>query len=133
MMPQTPIQMPQAPMTPPVTPSEYPREMQAPPMAQPQAGYGYEYTDQYMEAMAQRIASRLMVMLKNQSSVPSPGQRLALAIVSLALLIPLISIVLGSYQVMAAGYAAWLITLGLICVTIMVVNIVFNAGIFTRR
>ncbi len=133
MMPQTPTQAPQAPMTSPVAPGEYPREMQAPPMAQPQAGYGYEYTDQYMEVMAQRIASRLMVMLKNQASVPSPGQRLALAIVSLALLIPLISIVLGSYQVMAAGYIVWLITLGLICVTIMVVNIVFNAGIFTRR
>ncbi len=129
MMPQTPTQVPQAPLQ---TPPGAPREMQVPPMAQPQAGYGYEYTDQYMEAMAQRLAPRLMAMLRNQASVPSPGQRLALAIVSIALMIPLIAIVTNS-AILAMGLTAWLIVVGLICVTVMVVNIVFNGGIFTRR
>jgi hypothetical protein len=126
MMPQTPAQMPQA------SQHEYQREPQAPPLTQPQAGYGYEYTDQYMEAMAQRLAPRLVTILRNQASVPSPGQRLALAIVSIALMIPLISIV-TSNAILAMGLTAWLIVAGLICVTVMVVNIVFNGGIFTRR
>ncbi len=126
MMPQTPAQMPQA------SQHEYQREPQAPPLAQPQVGYGYEYTDQYMEAMAQRLAPRLMTILRNQASVPSPGQRLALAIVSIALMIPLISIV-TSNAILAMGLTAWLIVVGLICVTVMIVNIVFNGGIFTRR
>ncbi len=126
MMPQTPSQMPQ--------PSQqvYQREPQAPPLAPPQAEYGYEYTDQYMEAIAQRLAPRLMAMLRNQASVPSPGQRLALAIVSIALMIPLIAIVTNN-AILAMGLTAWLIVVGLICVTVMVVNIVFNGGIFTRR
>lgn len=118
MMPQTPSQMPQP------SQQEYQRE--------PQAGYGYEYTDQYMEAIAQRLAPRLMAMLRNQASVPSPGQRLALAIVSIALMIPLIAIVTNN-AILAMGITAWLIVVGLICVTVMVVNIVFNGGIFTRR
>ena len=122
MMPQTPSQMPQA------SAPEFQHEMQAP----PQAGYGYEYTDQYMEAMAQRLAPRLMAMLRNQASIPTPGQRLALAIVSIALMIPLISIVTTN-AILAMGLTAWLIVAGLICVTVMVVNIVFNGGIFTRR
>jgi hypothetical protein len=122
MMPQTPSQMPQA------SAPEFQHEMHAP----PQAGYGYEYTDQYMEAMAQRLAPRLMAMLRNQASIPTPGQRLALAIVSIALTIPLISIVTTN-AILALGLTAWLIVAGLICVTVMVVNIVFNGGIFTRR
>ena len=126
MMPQTPPQMP------PASPQEFPHEMQTPPMAQPPVGYGYEYTDPYMEAMAQRLAPRLIIMLRNQALLPTPGQRLALAIVSLALMIPLIAIVGGSSTIMATGLIGWLIAVGLICVTVMVVNIVFNGGIFTR-
>lgn len=125
MMPQTPAQMPQA------SQQEYQREPQAPPLAQPQAGYGYEYTDQYMEAMAQRLVPRMMTMLRNQALVPSPGQRLALAIVSIALMIPLIAIV-SSNAILAMGLTAWLIVVGLICVTVMVVNIMFNRSFFSR-
>lgn len=121
MMPQTPAQMPQA------SQQEYQREPQAP----PQAGYGYEYTDQYMEAMAQRLVPRMMTMLRNQALVPSPGQRLALAIVSIALMIPLIAIV-SSNAILAMGLTAWLIVVGLICVTVMVVNIMFNRSFFSR-
>ena len=123
----------QTPTMPQASPQEFPHEMPVPPMPQPQAAYGYEYNEQYMEALAERLAPRLTVMLKNLSPMPTAGQRLALAIVSLALLIPLVSIVLGSAPVMATGILGWLIAVGLICVTIMVVNIVFNGGIFTRR
>ena len=57
----------------------------------------------------------------------SPGQRLALAIVSLCLLVPLAGIILG----IATGFGSFgiifgLVVMGLVCVTIMVVNIVFN-------
>jgi hypothetical protein len=123
----------QTPTMPQASPQEFQYGMQVPPMPQPQAAYEYEYNEQYMEALAQRLAPRLTVMLKNLSPMPTAGQRLALAIVSLALLIPLVSIVLGSAPVMATGILGWLIAVGLICVTIMVVNIVFNGGIFTRR
>jgi hypothetical protein len=123
--------------TPAPMPSEFPREslyeMPAPPMASSQAGYSYESSEQYMEAMAQRLVPRLMYLLRNQTPIPTPGQRLALAIVSLALMIPLIAIVVGSTPIMATGLIGWLMAVGLICVTVMVVNIVFNGGIFTRR
>ena len=57
----------------------------------------------------------------------SPGQRLALAIVSLFLLVPLSAIILGittSFQ--SFGIIFGLIVMGLVCLTIMVVNFVFN-------
>jgi hypothetical protein len=127
MMPQTP-----AP-TPPESPRESLYEMPAPPMASSQAGYGYESSEQFTEAMAQRLVPRLMYLLRNQAPIPTPGQRLALAIVSLALMIPLIAIVSESTPMMATGLIGWLMAVGLICVTVMVVNIVFNGGIFTRR
>ncbi|HYK84890.1 MAG TPA: hypothetical protein VEV19_05945 [Ktedonobacteraceae bacterium] len=55
------------------------------------------------------------------------GMRLALAIVSLALLVPLAGIILG----IASGFGFLgpiygLIGLGVVCVTVMVVNIAFN-------
>ncbi len=127
MMPQIPAPMP------PASPSEPVYEMPTPPIASSQDGYGYESSEQFMEAMAQRLVPRLMYLLRNQAPIPTPGQRLALAIVSLALMIPLIAIVSGSTPIMAAGLIGWLMAMGLICVTVMVVNIVFNGGIFTRR
>ena len=55
------------------------------------------------------------------SQKPTAGQRLALAIVSLALLIPLAGIALGTL-----GGFGGLLGLGLVCLAIIVVNIVFN-------
>ncbi len=127
MMPQTPASIP------PEAPREALYETPSPPIASSQAGYGYEFSEQFMEAMAQRLVPRLVYLLRNQAPIPTPGQRLALAIVSLALMIPLIAIVTGSTPIMATGLIGWLMAVGLICVTVMVVNIVFNGGIFTRR
>jgi|SRR5215471_6894189 len=57
----------------------------------------------------------------------SAGQRLALAIVSLCLLVPLTGICLGIMSSVGAfGVITGLITLGIICLTIIVVNLVFN-------
>ena len=126
MMSQTSTPMP------PASPRESLYEMPVPPIASSQAGYGYESNEQFMEAMAQQLAPRLMYLLRNQAPIPTPGQRLALAIVSLALMIPLVAIVSGSTPIMAAGLIGWLMAVGLICVTVMVVNIVFHGGIFAR-
>ncbi len=57
----------------------------------------------------------------------SAGQRLALAIVSLCLLVPLAGAILG----ITAGIGGFaiiigLIAMGMMCLTIMVVNLVFN-------
>ena len=57
----------------------------------------------------------------------SSKQRLALAIVSLCLLVPLAGIILGiSTSFGSFGIINGLIIMGLVCLTIMVVNIVFN-------
>lgn len=58
---------------------------------------------------------------------PGAGMRLALAIVSLALLVPLAGIILG----IASGFGFLgpiygLIGLGIVCITVMVVNIAFS-------
>lgn len=55
----------------------------------------------------------------------SAGQRLALAIVSICVLIPLSAIVLGIFA-KAGLILAGLIALGVVCFTIIVVNIVFS-------
>jgi len=66
-----------------------------------------------------------------KSSAVSAGQRLALALVSLCLLVPISGIIFG----IASGEGSFglfgaLIGLGLVCLTIMVVNIAFA---FIRR
>lgn len=58
---------------------------------------------------------------------PGAGMRLALAIVSVALLVPLTAIILG----IASGFGFLgpiygLIGLGVVCITVMVVNIAFS-------
>jgi hypothetical protein len=61
------------------------------------------------------------------SSRVSAGQRLALAIVSLCIMIPLAGIIFGistSFGLLGPIYA--LIGMGIVCLTIMVVNIAFN-------
>lgn len=69
----------------------------------------------------------------------NPGQRMGLAIASLALLIPLIAIATGAITnlmpYMAAGVA---ITLGLVaaafvCLTVIAVNVVFNFDLIRGR
>lgn len=64
-------------------------------------------------------------------STISPGQRLALAIVSVSILVPVIAILIeGGISDDQAGnfiiLAGRLIALALVCLTVMVVNLAFN-------
>ena len=60
------------------------------------------------------------------SSNGQAGMRLALAIVSVVMLIPLTAIIFGTLG--GGFFSGGLIALGIICLTIMIVNIAFNAG-----
>src|SRR5215472_2238720 len=94
----------------PYTPSaEMQPEMRTPPFAPPQAGP--EYNEQFIETLAQRLIPRLMPEILYYVRTAQPmrshsrpyGMSLALAIVSLALMIPLTAIVLGVLTTTAGG------------------------------
>lgn len=94
---------------------------------QPHQQYG-SYDDNFIEALAQRIAQRTSPGSQGKISLgvssgrkPSAGQRLALAIVSLCLLIPLASILIAG-----TGGFLGLMALGLACLAIVLVNAFFN-------
>lgn len=63
-----------------------------------------------------------------RSTVVSAGQRLALAIVSVAILVPILSILLGDSSMAFVELVGRLIGLGVICLTIAIINVVFNRG-----
>ena len=102
-------------------------ERQRPPMDAYDAGYaGGAYRDPYAGAPGQKMS---MPYPQQSSQTLSAGQRLALAIVSVVMLVPLSGIIFGTAIGSGAGGFALLgglIGLGLICVTIMVINIAFN-------
>ncbi len=118
--------IPQAPST------EIRHEMPTPPPAQFQGGVGPQYPpyqsalydEQFLEALAQRLVPRL----KSLSPVPTAGQRLAVLIASLALMIPMIALVAG---ITVLGFWGMLIGLAMICVTVIAVNGIFAAGVGT--
>lgn len=96
-------------------------QQQVPPFDSYQSGY----RDPFANSYGQKIPSGL-----GSSHTPSAGQRLALAIVSLAMLVPITGIVLGIAASTGAffGLVGGLIGLGVICITIIAVNFVFNRG-----
>jgi len=65
-----------------------------------------------------------------RSPIASAGQRLALAIVSIAIMIPIISILLGdnSSSIDYALLIVRLVGLGIVCLAIAIINVVFNRG-----
>ncbi len=91
---------------------------------------GSTFNDNLAEAIAQRVAQ----ILNNQNSNekvntqagkrdrPSAGQRLALAIVSLALLIPIGGVLIGPLG------AVGLLGFFAVCLVIIAINVVFNLG-----
>ena len=95
-------------------------EQQAPPFNNYQSGY---QQDPFMGSYGQKLSTPV-----NTSRGASVGQRLALAIVSICMLVPLTAIVLGitGSQDSVLTLIGGLIALGVICVTIMVVNIAFS-------
>jgi hypothetical protein len=92
----------------------------------PQYDGGYKGSPQYNDQLADAIAQRLRYEFgsgSRQASTTLSGQRLALAIVSIVMLIPLTAIILGT-----AVLAGWFTSLLLIFVFIVIlaINIVFN-------
>jgi hypothetical protein len=85
------------------------------------------YDDNFVEALAQRIAQRVpqgsqgKIVGGSRNSV-SPGQRLALAIVSVVMLVPLAGALIAG-----AGGFLGLVAFGIACATIFLVNAIFNA------
>ncbi len=114
-------------------------EMQPPPLTQWQAGP--EYNEQFIETLAQRLMPRLMpeIMYHLQTVEPmrarsrAVGMSLALAIVSLALMIPLTAIVLGVLTTPGGGIVPALIGLGVIGLVMVFVNVVFNYMLFNAK
>ncbi len=89
----------------------------------PYGNYETGYKDPFMGSYAgQKLSSQQGF---GSSNVPA-GMRLALAIVSVAVLIPLSAIVLGTSG--GGIFGGGLIALGLVCLTIMIVNIAFNVS-----
>ena len=89
---------------------------------------GNVYDDDFMDSFAQRLSQRMgqgiggKVQYQARSKA-SPGQRLALAIVSVIMLVGMAGIALGiAHDFLAVG----LIALGMLCFTVIVINIVFN-------
>ena len=86
--------------------------------------------DSYQSGYREPFSSTFGQKIPTGSSTASAGQRLALAIVSLCLLPAFAAIIFGiSVPLLGVfGLVGGLIGLGLVCITIIAVNFVFNRG-----
>ena len=103
------------------------REGQRPPMDTYDTGYqAGAYRDPFAGASGQKLS---MPFQQQSNSSLSAGQRLCLAIVSVVMLVPLSGIIFGIAAGAGGGLSLLgaLIGLGVICLTIMVINIAFNS------
>src|SRR5579859_184525 len=99
------------------------------------------YDMQYIEALAQRLMPRLMPEILYQLRNVEParernrafGMSLALAIVSIVLLIPLTGIVLGTVSTLGGGITAALIGISVIGLVMILINVLFNFMLFRER
>ncbi len=92
----------------------------------PEYDGGYKGNPQYNDQLADAIALRLRNEFRSgpqQVTSSVSGQRLALAIVSIVMLVPLTAIILGT-----SSFAGWFAPLLLILVFIMIlaINVIFN-------
>lgn len=100
-----------------------------------------EYNEQYIELLAQRLMPRLMPEILYNLRAVDParernrafGMSLALAIVSIALLIPLTAIVLGIVSTLGGGITAALVGISIIGVIIVLINVLFNYLLFSGK
>ena len=120
-------------------PVEHRPEMQPPVAPRP---VGPEYNEQFIETLAQRLMPRLMPeILYNIHNVEpvrernkSFGMSLALAIVSIVLMIPLTAIALGVLTTTTGGgIVPALIGLGVISLAIVLINVLFNYLLFSIK
>jgi hypothetical protein len=127
---QTPYTVPPIEERPPVPLQPLPRQQAVP-----------EYTEQYTEQLAQRLMPRLMPEILYHLRAVDParernrafGMSLALAIVSIALLIPLTGIVLGIVSTLGGGITAALVGISVIGVIIVLLNVLFNYLLFSVK
>lgn len=129
---------PQTPYMPP--PGEVRPEMQ-PPVAQ--RPISPEYNEQFIETLAQRLMPRLMpeIMYNLRSFEPERlrsrafGMSLALAIVSVVLMIPLSAIVLGvlGNTLTGGGVVPALIGIIIVGMVILAINILYNYWLFSSK
>ena len=103
---------------------------------------GPEYNEQFIETLAQRLMPRLMPEIMYHLRTVEPmkernrayGMSLALAIVSLALMIPLTSIVLGGLVTAAGGgIGPALIGISIVGVVMVLINVLFNYMLFSIK
>src|SRR5215469_3461311 len=126
---QTPYTIPPIEERPPTPPQSLPRQ------AVP------EYNEQYTELLAQRLIPRLMPEILYHLRAVDPARErnrafsisLALAIVSVALLIPLSGIVLGTVSTLGCGIMAALVGISVIGVIIGLMTVLFNYLLFSVK
>lgn len=131
--------MPQ--QTPYMTPPGEVRPEMQPPVAQ--RPISPEYNEQFIETLAQRLMPRLMpeIMYNLRSYEPERlrrrafGMSLALAIVSVVLMIPLSAIVLWALGVAATGggVVPALIGIGIIGLVVLTINVLYNFWLFSAK
>jgi hypothetical protein len=84
----------------------------------PYQGYQASYQDPFIASSGQKLNSR------DFGRGASPGQRLALAIVSIVMLVAVSAIIFGNTNTVVN--LSLMIVFGLICFTIIAVNAIFN-------
>jgi len=84
--------------------------------------HGPKYENHFDVSSGQKLNQR------PASHALSPGQRLALAIVSVVILIPLVSMLLGDPDLSFLVLLYRSIAFGVACLTLVIINIVFNSG-----
>lgn len=93
----------------------------------PQYGAGPQYDDEFIDGLAQRLSQRMAqgprgkIQPTPNTDRVSAGMRLALAIVSITMLVPLSAILLAG-----VGGVAGLFSFAAACLAILIINIVFN-------
>lgn len=125
------------------TPYTVPPIEERPPMPVPSSARQAvpEYNEQYTELLAQRLMPRLMPEILYHLRAVDParernrafGMSLALAIVSIALLIPLTAIMLGIVDTLGGGITAALVGISVIGVIIVLLNVLFNYLLFSVK
>lgn len=107
---------------------EYERRQQYSPPSYGEATRGGAYDDDFLDGLAQRLSQRMAqgpqgkVQPGRSGRGPSAAQRLALAIVSVCVLIPISAIALS----VGGGGLGGLLALGAVCLTLFLINAVFN-------
>ena len=99
------------------------------------------YDLQYIDALAGRLMPRLMPEIQYQLRNYGParersrafGMSLALAIVSIVMLVPLTGIVLGIVSTLGGGITAATIGISIVGVVLLLINVLFNYLLFHEK